>query len=66
MKEKTKAYLIDEYDRHCPENNNGQYIVEVFSTLEKAKKYVDKNDPKNKDGKRMKSNGLAIIEMDLK
>lgn len=60
-----EVYLIDKYDRWCPENNNGQYIVAVFSTRELAQAYIDKHDPKNKDGKRLNPDGLSILEMNL-
>lgn len=35
-----KVYLIDKYDRWCPENNDGDYFVAAFSTEELANNYV--------------------------
>lgn len=59
------VYLIDRFDRWCPENNNGEYIVKAFSTEELAQAYVDKHDPKSEDGRRRSSMGCGINEMQL-
>lgn len=42
-----QVYLIDRQDRWCPENNNGQYIIEVWGDGEKAAdraNYLDKTE----------------------
>lgn len=31
-----KVYLINKQDNWCPENNNGDYFIEAWSTEEKA------------------------------
>jgi hypothetical protein len=38
----SSVYLINKYDNWCPENNNGDYFVAAFSTLELAKDYKAK------------------------
>jgi hypothetical protein len=61
-----KVYLIDKYDRWCPENNDGDYFIAAFSTKELAQKYVDKHDKVNKKtGKRESYMGLSIREFEL-
>ena len=60
-----KIYLINKYERYCPENNNGDYFIAAFSTEEKAWKYVDRHDKKDKDGKRRSYDGLSISEFEL-
>lgn len=57
-----KIYLINQFDRWCPENNNGDYFIAAFSTLELAEKFVNKNDPRNEKGRGTNSDGLSIRE----
>lgn len=43
-----KVFLINKQDKYCPENNNGDYIIEAWSTFEdaeKACKTLDEIDP---------------------
>lgn len=60
-----KVYLINKYDRWCPENDNGDYFIAAFSTLEKAKVYINKHDPKSEDGKRRSPDGYSYQEFEL-
>jgi len=60
-----KVYLINEFDRWCPQNNHGDSIVAAFSTRELAEEYVDNFDPKNEDGRREYSCGLEIREIPM-
>jgi len=60
-----KIYIVDAYDRHCPENNNGDWVQAVFSTEELAQEYVDLNDPRDENGKRLNWKGLFIREFDV-
>lgn len=60
-----KVYLINEYDRYCPENNNGELITKVFSNLELAKEYCLKHDPPSSKPFGRKGTGLSIIEFEL-
>lgn len=44
------VYLINKQNKYCPENNNGDYIVEAYSTKELADKrckVLDKEDKNN-------------------
>lgn len=61
-----KVYLINQYDRYCPENNDGYYLLAAFSTEELAQKYVNKHDKiDKKTNKRNSPDGLSIIEFEL-
>lgn len=60
-----QVYLIDKYERWCPENNNGQYIIASFSTMEKAEAFTNKYDPINEEGRRDSYHGLSILIMNL-
>ena len=55
-----KVYLINEYDRYCPENNNGDYFIAAFSTRELAEAFVKKYD-----GDKTEPEGLYIREFNV-
>jgi hypothetical protein len=40
----TKIYLINKQDRYCPENNNGDYFIEAWSTEKLAYKRASELD----------------------
>lgn len=42
-----KIYLINRYDKWCPENNNGDHIVAAFSSKTKAEEAVKLLDSKD-------------------
>lgn len=45
-----KVYLINKQDKYCPENNNGDYIVEIYLGKNKAErraKTLDRLWPSN-------------------
>jgi hypothetical protein len=56
-----KVYLIDKYDKYCPENNNGEYIVGVGSSREEAEKMVKRLEKDSLWG----GDGYHIMEMTL-
>lgn len=60
-----KVYLVNQFDRWCPENDSGADIVAIFSTREFAQAYVDKHDPKDAKGKRRSPDGLSIREREV-
>lgn len=60
-----KVYLINQFDRWCPENDNGDYFIVAFSTIELAEAYQNKHDPKNEKGRRTSPDGISIREFTL-
>lgn len=42
-----KVFLINRQDKYCPENNNGDYIIEAWLNEEDAKVACDELDQRN-------------------